>query len=289
MGTSINHVTNFSTSQTTPTPFRGLFVTQNHTNSQIFVMNESQKGNPRDQAIKLLLRVPITIPLLQSTYGDPNQVTSLNLLVALIILSWYCKQLTHHLEYSRVLRNLWKSFSTKGSSTNSMKLQNRFGFVIFRKTYQKQRNLYGFGLQRGLQKRWAWPKMLKKYITYFMNVPLFENFPHRKIEKCLTKLLEFPRAVMGNPNRFEGQIFDKKSCRGPKYNLDDFSVKQPFFRAFRSTALKSLKGRVLKCFKIQAKMRENSEGVAKKYVTLYRCKVGRGKVNGFQTKLQPLW
>jgi hypothetical protein len=50
--------------------------------------------------------------------------------------------------------------------------------------------------------------MLKKFVTEFMDVPLFENFPHGKIEKCLTKLLEFPTAVMGNPNRFEGQSID---------------------------------------------------------------------------------
>ncbi len=29
----------------------------------------------------------------------------------------------------------------------------------------------------------------------------------------------YPKSVMGNPNRFEGQIFAKKSCRGPKYRL----------------------------------------------------------------------
>ncbi len=29
----------------------------------------------------------------------------------------------------------------------------------------------------------------------------------------------YSRPVMGNPNRLEGQIFVKMSCKGPKYSL----------------------------------------------------------------------
>jgi hypothetical protein len=52
---------------------------------------------------------------------------------------------------------------------------------------------------------------------------------------------------MGNPNRFESQIFPKLSCRGPKYrrifiDLLEFSMKYQYYRRFGRAACKIFKG-----------------------------------------------
>jgi hypothetical protein len=80
---------------------------------------------------------------------------------------------------------------------------------------------------------------------------------------------------MGNPNRFEGQIFAKKSCRGPKYRLlylcFYYSFSRLFceiaiFKAFRRAALKSLKGRRLPMAELGTVQRSKQGNFEKKSI-----------------------